>query len=103
MLSVCYVTDKLSRHWNQNKLGLLCTIPGCTGDETGFLEHYLLCCPALSSAMLNVMKLCHKVSWEHEAPRNILQNDSLNQITNWIVLKSIRKGLLKNVEDGTSR
>ena len=84
MLSVCYVTDKLSRHWNQNKLGL-CTIPGCTGDESGSLEHYLLFCPALSSARLNVMQLSQKISLEHEALRNILQNTFSNQKTENIV------------------
>ena len=41
MLSGRYITDNLSRHWNQNKLGL-CIIPGCTGDDVGSLEHYLL-------------------------------------------------------------
>ena len=82
--TACFLTDKLSRYWNQNKLGL-CTIPGCTGDESGSLEHYLLFCPALSSARLNVMQLSQKISLEHEALRNILQNTFSNQKTENIV------------------
>ena len=84
MLSGRYITDKLSRHWNQNKLGL-CTIPGCSGDEVGSLEHYLLNCPALSSARSNAMNLCLKVSLEHETLRDILQNTFLNQTSENIV------------------
>ena len=84
MLSGRFITDKLSRHWNQNRLGL-CTIPGCTGDETGSLEHYLLFCPALGSARANAMKLFHKVSLKHEVLRNILQNIFQHQTSENIV------------------
>ena len=34
MLSGRYVTDKLSRHWSQNKSGI-CSLPGCTGQAIG--------------------------------------------------------------------
>ena len=47
MLSGRYVTDQLSRYWTTNKAGL-CTIPGCTDQAPGSLEHLLLLCPALS-------------------------------------------------------
>ena len=34
MVSGRYVTDKLSRHWTQNKAGI-CSIPTCTGQDIG--------------------------------------------------------------------
>ena len=78
MLSGRYITDKLSRHWKQNQLGI-CTIPGCTGDEIGSLEHYLLTCPALSVARSHARFLTKKVSMEHEKLTNILQSSFTNQ------------------------
>ena len=84
MLSGRYITDKLSRHWKQNQLGI-CTIPGCTGDEIGSLEHYLLTCPALIDARSQAVHLCHKVSMEHIKIMNILQSSFINQTPENIV------------------
>ena len=65
MLSGRYLTDKLSRHWTKNTLGL-CTVPGCTGVDVGSLEHILLFCPALSTARTNSVALCSQVATESQ-------------------------------------
>ena len=71
MLSGRYVTDKLSRHWTQNKAGI-CTIPTCTGQDLGSLEHLLLFCPALSDARERMVALWQAVSKEHQELQSIL-------------------------------
>ena len=60
-------------------IAALYTIPGCTGDEIGSLEHYLLTCPALSVARSHALSLTKKVSMEHEKLTNILQSSFINQ------------------------
>ena len=65
MLSGRYVTDRLSRHWTQNKSGT-CSIPGCSGQDLGSLEHLLLYCPALSDTRDKMLRLCQAVASEHE-------------------------------------
>ena len=60
MLSGRYPTDKLSRHWTDNKAGV-CKLPFCTGVDIGSLEHILLFCPGLKEARSNVTKLAIKI------------------------------------------
>jgi hypothetical protein len=57
MLSGRYRTDRLARHWSQTNPSGICQLPGCTGLQSGSLEHILLYCPALSGARSNVIKL----------------------------------------------
>ena len=83
MLSGTYITDKLARHRTPNSLGL-CSIPGCTGQDVGSLEHILLTCPALSESRNKIVKLCHTVADEHVDIKNILHH-SLNQTTSKVV------------------
>ena len=71
MLSGRYVTDKLARHWRENSSGI-CSIPGCTGQDIGSLEHMLLFCPALNEARHRVRQLCHHVSSESEELKTVL-------------------------------
>ena len=61
MLSGRYVTDKLSRHWTQNKAGI-CSIPTCTGQDIGSLEDLLLFCTALSDARERMVALWQAVA-----------------------------------------
>ena len=46
MLSGRYITDQLARHWTSNSAGF-CTLPNCSMNTYGSLEHLLLVCPAL--------------------------------------------------------
>ena len=78
MLSGRYVTDQLSRHWTKNSSGL-CSLPGCSGQDVGSLEHILLLCPALSEARLRVIELCRKVASESEELDTILKHVLDNQ------------------------
>ena len=71
MLSGRYVTDKLSRYWTQNKAGI-CSIPTCTGQDIGSLEHLLLFCPALSDARESMVELWQAVATEHQELHSII-------------------------------
>ena len=71
MLSGRYVTDKLSRYWTQNKAGI-CSIPTCTGQDIGSLEHLLLFCPALSDARERMVELWQAVATEHQELHSII-------------------------------
>jgi hypothetical protein len=71
MLSGRYVTDKLSRYWTQNKAGI-CSIPTCTGQDIGSLEHLLLFCPAFSDARERMVELWQAVASEHQEPHSII-------------------------------
>ena len=72
MLSGRYMTDKLSRHWTQNSLGL-CSVPGCSGEDVGSLEHFLLECPALNIARSHAVALCNQVATESRELSEVLQ------------------------------
>ena len=87
MLSGRYITDQLSRHWTGNKLGL-CSIPGCSGQEFGSLEHILLSCPALSEARHRISLLIQKVALECEDFRAVLQT-ALNDQTAELIVQFI--------------
>lgn len=84
MLSGRYVTDKLARHWRENSSGI-CSIPGCTGQDIGSLEHMLLFCPALSQARDRAIQLCHRVSSESDDLRIILFNFLNGQTTDIVM------------------
>ena len=71
MLSGRYPTDKLSRHWKNNKSGL-CSISGCTGQDFGSLDHILLFYPALYEARFRITELCTKLASENEDVKFIL-------------------------------
>ena len=62
MLSGRYLTDKLQRHWTQNKLGV-CLLPSCTPSNIeGSLEHILLYCTALAPTRVRLLQLCRNIS-----------------------------------------
>ena len=73
MLSGRYVTDQLSRYWTPNKAGL-CTIPGCTGQDFGSLEHLLLLCPALSDTRGRIVELWLRVASENSEILEIIHS-----------------------------
>ena len=81
MLSGRYVTDQLSRHWTDNKTGV-CSLPTCTGQEIGSLEHLLLFCPALSETRIRVIGLCLSVASEHEELEKIIYTCLFSQNVN---------------------
>ena len=64
MLSGRCLTDKLQRHWTQNKDGI-CFLDTCVFGSEGTLEHILLRCQALSSVCYRLLSLAAKVSFEH--------------------------------------
>ena len=59
MLSGRYLTDRLQRHWTQNKSGK-CLLPNCLPEAEGSLEHLLLHCPALSHTRSGVLAFTGK-------------------------------------------
>ena len=65
MLSGRYLTDKLQRHWTQNKAGS-CLLPTCSPQSDGSLEHLLLYCSALNSTRTRILRLCYRVSLESD-------------------------------------
>ena len=71
MLSGRYVTDKLSRHWSQNKSGICC-LPGCSGQDLGSLEHIMLFCPALSITRSSLLDLSLSVASESNLISDII-------------------------------
>ena len=73
MLSGRYLTDRLQRHWTQNKSGK-CLLPNCLPAAEGSLEHLLLFCPALSTTRSKLLSLCAKTATE---------DDKLSEIINW--------------------
>ena len=73
MLSGTYVTDKLSRHWSNNPNGF-CSIPGCTGNTLGSIEHLLLSCPALQESRVKLENLAFKVACESEELHHVLSS-----------------------------
>ena len=70
MLSGRYITDKLARHWSQNEAGH-CSLPTCSTNAIGSLEHFLLFCPALQEPRDKMMKLCHDVSETNDIVKSI--------------------------------
>ena len=72
MLSGRYLTDRLQRHWTQNKAGV-CLLPSCApAGSLGTLEHLLLYCPALENTRQKLLKLCYKVSQDNQHVSTIL-------------------------------
>ena len=66
MLSGRYITDKLARHWTENRSGT-CKLSTCrNGQVVGSLEHILLFCPALSPVRTRMQKLSLKKASESE-------------------------------------
>ena len=76
MLSGRYITDQLARHWTSNSAGF-CTLPNCSMNTYGSLEHLLLVCPALEVARKRMKKLCKEKSEENHIIKNIV-NSALN-------------------------
>ena len=64
MLSGRYPTDKLQRHWTQNKDGK-CLLPNCSPPSEGSLEHLLLNCSSLASTRSKLLCLLFSVAEEH--------------------------------------
>ena len=71
MLSGRYPTDKLQRHWTQNKHGK-CLLPNCSPPSEGSLEHLLLNCPSLASTRSKLLCLLFSVAEEHIALAKII-------------------------------
>ena len=64
MLSGRYLTDRLQRHWTENKCGF-CLLPACAPLQfDGTLEHLLLFCPSLKKTRDRLLELVSKVSTE---------------------------------------
>ena len=64
MLSGRYLTDRLQRHWTENKSGS-CLLPACLPSHfDGTLEHLLLFCPSLEKTRNRLLELVTKVSAE---------------------------------------
>ena len=64
MLSGRYLTDRLQRHWTENKSGS-CLLPACAHSQfDGTLEHLLLFCPSLEKTRAGLLELVSKVSTE---------------------------------------
>ena len=78
MLSGKYLTDRLQRHWTQNKSGK-CLLPNCLPASDGSLEHLLLHCSALSHTRSKLLSLCVKIANE---------DDKLGEIINSVLLSS---------------
>ena len=72
MLSGRYLTDKLQRHWTDNKAGN-CILPACLPSlSEGSLEHLLLHCQALNHTRTKLLALCSRVSLENGTISSIL-------------------------------
>lgn len=72
MLSGRYLTDRLQRHWTQNRDGF-CLLPECSPARSpGSLEHLLLHCTSLRETREKILRLCYKVSADNEHVANIL-------------------------------
>ena len=77
MLSGRYITDQLSRHWTTNRSGF-CTLPNCTMNTSGSLEHLLLLCPALEVARNRMKKLCNEKSDKNPLIKDIVNSALAN-------------------------
>ena len=74
MLSGRYQTDKLQRHWTQNRSGS-CLLPVCEpcGSE-GSLEHLLLFCTALECTRQKLFLLLTSITYQCTEIHQILQH-----------------------------
>ena len=89
MLSGRYLTDRLQRHWTQNKSGK-CLLPNCLPAAEGSLEHLLLHCPALSHTRSRLLSLCDKTADE---------DDKLSKIINLVVKNSSEQVMMQFLLD----
>ena len=87
MLSGKYLTDKLQRHWTQNREGL-CLLPACAPPSEGSLEHILLHCPALAQTRASLHQLSRTVAQESHLLFEIITG-VLNSDNNEIVMQFI--------------
>ena len=78
MLSGRYLTDRLQRHWTQNKTGS-CLLQNCIFGSEGSLEHLLLHCKALSRTRERLLSLCTRVASEHSELSRIITSALLSQ------------------------
>ena len=87
MLSGKYLTDKLQRHWTQNREGL-CLLPACAPPSEGSLEHILLHCTALAQTRARLQQLSRTVAQESHLLYEII-TDVLNSDNNELVMQFI--------------
>ena len=74
MLSGRYLTDRLQRHWTENREGF-CILPVCAHSQfPGTLEHLLLYCPSLAKCRDRQLQLSSRVALEHPALAYILNS-----------------------------
>ena len=73
MLSGRYPTDKMRRHWTQNKAGL-CILQGCSGESLGSLEHLLLSCPALQPSRQISIHFLLSVAHEYPIVKDVVMD-----------------------------
>ena len=92
MLSGRYFTDKLQRHWTQNKAGS-CLLPACSPQSDGSLEHLLLYCSALDCTRTRILQLCYKVS---------LESDELSRLLNLILSSGDQMTIMQFILDCSS-
>ena len=87
MLSGRYLTDKLQRHWTQNRNGY-CLLPQCLPKSDGSLEHLLLHCQALSTTRTKLYQLCTTLAQESSLLSTIL-NSILLSDNNELILQLV--------------
>ena len=71
MLPGRYLTDKLQRHWTQNK-SEKCLLPNCSPPSVGSLEHLLLHCSSLIRTCSKLLCLLTSVAEEHIVLKTII-------------------------------
>ena len=84
MLSGRYQTHNLAGHWTNNPDGL-CLTPGCSPQEKGTLEHFLLLCSPLEHPRLNVIDLASKVAGQNPIVNGLLLDIINNQESSVLV------------------
>ena len=101
MLSGKYLTDKLQRHWTQNREGL-CLLPACTPPSEGSLEHILLHCTALAQTRARLHKLSRAVAKESallfEIITSILESDNVDLTMQLILDSSVIPIVIKTTQ-----
>ena len=85
MLSGRYPTDRLQRHWTENREGI-CLLPACASAKSpGTLEHLLLFCPSLTHTRQRLLNLATRVSSEHPAIALLLHSAINNQEPSFLI------------------
>ena len=72
MISGRYPTDRLRRHWSENKNGN-CSLPSCRHSNVyGTLEHLLLLCPSLQNTRDKLFNLLTRITFQDSVLSGII-------------------------------